>query len=121
MPWLVTLTSCASVALATPVQAAKYAAMKVMDFMSFPPLSRLLCARRAALGPAGVSDQFVKSRFSTTHRPFLTCCSRKALAERWLVLENLPGGELKMSLNTSPDSSAARSLAPVRSLPARLA
>src|SRR5204862_255020 len=41
-----------------------------------------------------------------------------AVLARWSVLENFVGGELKMSTNLSPDSSASSIFWPVRSLPA---
>ena len=65
--------------------------------------------------------QNIRLSFTSTQRPFLTCCTWVMVLARWSVLENLVGGELKMSLNLSPDSSESSIFWPVRSLPALLA
>src|SRR6478752_8167932 len=67
------------------------------------------------------SRQNIRLSFTSTQRPFLICWIWVMVLARWSVLENLVGGELKMSRNLSPDSSASSIFWPVRSLPALLA
>jgi len=62
--------------------------------------------------------QNIKPSLISTQRPFLTCWTWVMVLARWSVLENLVGGELKMSRNFSPDSSESIIFWPVRSLPA---
>src|SRR4051812_32330197 len=73
------------------------------------------------LSRAGSQDQNIRLSFTSSQRPPLTCCTWVMVLARWSVLENLVGGELKMSRNFSPDSSASIIFWPVRSLPALLA
>ena len=56
--------------------------------------------------------------FISTQRPFWICCTWVIVVARWLVLEKTVGGELKMSRNSFPDSSASSIFWPVSSLPA---
>lgn len=65
--------------------------------------------------------QNIRLSFTSTQRPPLTCCTWVMVLARWSVLENLVGGELKMSRNFSPDSSESNIFWPVRSLPALFA
>ena len=65
--------------------------------------------------------QNIRPSLTSTQRPFLICWTWVIVLARWSVLENLVGGELKMSRNLSPDSSASIIFWPVRSLPALLA
>src|SRR5437867_5730788 len=65
--------------------------------------------------------QNIRLSFISTQRPFLICCTCVTVVARWLVLENLVGGELKISWKISPDSSASSIFWPVRSLPTLLA
>ena len=65
--------------------------------------------------------QNIRPSFTSTQRPFLICCTWVMVVARWLVFEKMVGGELKISRNLSPDSSASSIFWPVRSLPALLA
>src|SRR5205807_6941471 len=65
--------------------------------------------------------QNIRPSLTSTQRPFLICWTWVIVLARWSVLENLVGGELKISRNLSPDSSASIIFWPVRSLPALLA
>src|SRR5712691_8775907 len=79
-------------------------------------------ARELALARArGIRRQNIRLSFISTQRPFLICWTCVAVLARWLVFENLVGGELKISWKVSPDSSASSIFWPVRSLPALFA
>src|SRR6185437_2921144 len=82
---------------------------------------RGLRANRTQPFLSGRSHQNIRLSFTRTQRPFLICCTWVMVLARSSVLENLVGGELKMSRYLSPDSSASSIFWPVRSLPALLA
>ena len=92
-----------------------------------PQMKRAARSSRAApsLKPDGrwseALRQNIKLSFTSTQRPLLICWTWVIVLARWLVFEKTVGGELKMSMNLSPDSSASSIFCPVRSLPALFA
>src|SRR5262249_4209446 len=77
-------------------------------------------AQPSFVGASG-NPQNIRPSLTRTQRPFLTCCTCVMVVARWLVFENIVGGELKISWNLSPDSSASSIFWPEKSLPALLA
>ena len=71
-------------------------------------ICRQIKGLRAATARSPVTSdhgQNIKLSFTSAQRPCWICCTWVMVLARWSVLENLVGGELKMSLNFAPDSS----------------